>query len=208
MTTALILLSKCGIFVIAKIFPYFRITSYINNLHPEKHKDLYNVIEQIIAQAIPLWNVSLTPLKTPSYCYARILYNEAEYDPDPEKWPKSQHPPKEEGEDEDTYAERLDTWFLQTRPPVLPEPSKFHPPAMRYIGSGFSPVADRESRNGKLNADYLDLKTGALKHEHTVDLRHGFGKSGLQVIVKLANIEVSRRFDQPLKLRGHYQLAF
>jgi Protein of unknown function (DUF4246) len=32
------------------------IWSYINNLHPERHKDLYGVIEDIIAVAIPLWN--------------------------------------------------------------------------------------------------------------------------------------------------------
>ncbi|KAK2751651.1 hypothetical protein FQN55_000373 [Onygenales sp. PD_40] len=39
-----------------------RITSYINNLHPDKNKDLYALIEQVIASAIPLWNRSLSAL--------------------------------------------------------------------------------------------------------------------------------------------------
>ncbi len=33
-----------------------RFTSYINNLHPYKHKDLYHTIEKVISLAIPLWN--------------------------------------------------------------------------------------------------------------------------------------------------------
>ncbi|KAF8636843.1 hypothetical protein AX17_003217 [Amanita inopinata Kibby_2008] len=34
-----------------------KITSFINNLHPQKHKDLYVLIEKIITKAIPLWNI-------------------------------------------------------------------------------------------------------------------------------------------------------
>jgi Protein of unknown function (DUF4246) len=58
---------------------YYRITSYINNLHPEKHQGLYTLIEQLIACAIPLWNLTLTPLKEYAYRYHRIAYNEVEY---------------------------------------------------------------------------------------------------------------------------------
>ncbi|RHZ45580.1 DUF4246 domain-containing protein [Aspergillus thermomutatus] len=32
------------------------ITSYINNLHPQHHRDLYALLEKLIAQAIPTWN--------------------------------------------------------------------------------------------------------------------------------------------------------
>jgi hypothetical protein len=42
---------------------YCRITSYINNLHPQKHKNLYAIIEAIISCTIPLWNLTLTPMK-------------------------------------------------------------------------------------------------------------------------------------------------
>lgn len=50
-----------------------RITSYINNLHPRKHGDLYLVLEQIVARTIPLWNMSLTPLRK-IQPYRRITY--------------------------------------------------------------------------------------------------------------------------------------
>ncbi|KAH8892988.1 hypothetical protein GQ53DRAFT_619176, partial [Thozetella sp. PMI_491] len=33
-----------------------KITSYINNLHPERHRTLYHTIEKLISFAIPLWN--------------------------------------------------------------------------------------------------------------------------------------------------------
>ena len=35
------------------------ISSYINNLHPASHEDLYGVIEKLIGKAIPLWNETL-----------------------------------------------------------------------------------------------------------------------------------------------------
>jgi hypothetical protein len=36
-----------------------QITSYINNLHPIKHKELYRIIEKTIGRSIPLWNSAL-----------------------------------------------------------------------------------------------------------------------------------------------------
>ena len=53
---------------------YWRITSYINNLHPQKHKKLYVVIEEIISCAIPLWNLTLTPVKAQFLRCNRIQY--------------------------------------------------------------------------------------------------------------------------------------
>ncbi|KAF2746707.1 hypothetical protein M011DRAFT_494866 [Sporormia fimetaria CBS 119925] len=37
-----------------------RIDSYINNLHPEDHKALYSVLEELITLAVPSWNMVLT----------------------------------------------------------------------------------------------------------------------------------------------------
>jgi hypothetical protein len=34
-----------------------KIESYINNLHPVDHGDLYDVIEKLITKAVPLWNI-------------------------------------------------------------------------------------------------------------------------------------------------------
>jgi Protein of unknown function (DUF4246) len=51
------------------------IGSYINNLHPEHHKDLYGVTEDIIVACVPLWNETLL-------CGSlgqRIPYNRVDY---------------------------------------------------------------------------------------------------------------------------------
>ncbi|KAL4794973.1 hypothetical protein BDV19DRAFT_379114 [Aspergillus venezuelensis] len=63
-----------------------RIASYINNLHPTKYRDLYNVIENILDKTIPLWNVSLARRRDiPN----RISYSDVEYllsdEPEPEQ---------------------------------------------------------------------------------------------------------------------------
>ena len=101
-----------------------RITSYINNLHPLKYKDLYRLIERVIDTAIPLWNITLGP---PDFCdwfkYSRVKYS---------------------GPD-DEYIEQ-------------PEPGKFELP---------------------------------IKPDPTIDLKEEYAKSGLQVIVKLANIHLT-----------------
>jgi hypothetical protein len=39
-----------------------KFTSYINNLHPTKHPEIYRLIEQLIEIAIPAWDRILTPL--------------------------------------------------------------------------------------------------------------------------------------------------
>ncbi|EEH21739.2 hypothetical protein PABG_03955 [Paracoccidioides brasiliensis Pb03] len=44
------------------VAPPCRITSYINNLHPNKHRDLYGTIEEVVSRAIPLWNRTLSSL--------------------------------------------------------------------------------------------------------------------------------------------------
>jgi len=58
---------------------YCRIKSYINNLHPEKFEGLYALIERLISCAIPLWNMTLTPLKEPAYRFHRIKYHQVKY---------------------------------------------------------------------------------------------------------------------------------
>jgi hypothetical protein len=106
-----------------------RITSYINNLHPCEHGDLYNIIEEIITLAIPLWNMTLTPL-VQKHLPVRILYNECVYDPDPElNAGHDEGPQREPNEDEADFYDRREEWFEATRRVVLPEPGTFEPPS-------------------------------------------------------------------------------
>jgi hypothetical protein len=162
-----------------------RITSYVNNLHPIKHKNLYHIIEKIITASIPLWNKTLAPLAHLWYhknraeyivsryvlqpdeklsdkreVILRIPYYDVEYDPDPEHAPETEGPQRLEGEDDKwsrSYWDRRNQWIEDTRKVVLPEPGAFRP----------------------------------LEDPPPFDLRKEFGGTGLQVIVKLANIELT-----------------
>ncbi|KAL2810151.1 hypothetical protein BJX63DRAFT_402999 [Aspergillus granulosus] len=130
-----------------------KIASYINNLHPAKHKDLYGVIEQIMTRAIRLWDISLT---RPHDIPRRIEYGDVEYlsdeeDPEPEQ-------ADDEEEDEDAFWDRHEEW-RERRKPRQPEPGTFTPPKP--------------------------------SHRDPVNLVKQFHKDGLQVIVKLANIELT-----------------
>ncbi len=44
-----------------------RFTSYINNLHPTKYRDIYGTIEQLIETALPMWDQCLTQYKLGNY---------------------------------------------------------------------------------------------------------------------------------------------
>ena len=73
-----------------------RITSYINNLHPLKYKGLYRLIERIIDAAIPLWNLTLGPLKCCDWSsYLRVHYTRSYYDLIEQPEPDVFRPPTE-----------------------------------------------------------------------------------------------------------------
>lgn len=124
-----------------------RITSYINNLHPQKEKPLYRLVEKLISSSIPLWNMSLAHFRDDTFRHTeRINYNYAKYDP-PE--------PDRHAAD---YYEKLDEWQELPMKVIRPEPP-----------DSFTPL--REPRKYSLKKEY--------------------GERGLQVIVKLANIELT-----------------
>jgi Protein of unknown function (DUF4246) len=98
------------------------IGSYINNLHPEHHKDLYGVIEDIIVACVPLWNETLLcgslGQRIP---YNRVDYRPEAYDdyegfPQPDIFHKSGHHP-------DSWLDDLRLQYL-----VHPEPAAFQMP--------------------------------------------------------------------------------
>ncbi|TFK17404.1 hypothetical protein FA15DRAFT_605121 [Coprinopsis marcescibilis] len=130
-----------------------RITSYINNLHPQRHKELYAVIEDVITAAIPLWELTLAPLANGELkFFQRVQYTNVLYDPDPRTFPSSESP-------RDWLLR--DTWYDQAGRFYSPEPEGPFNPA-NLVQSKF-------------------------------DLKDRFAELGrpLQVIVKLANIELT-----------------
>ncbi|MEU0662527.1 DUF4246 domain-containing protein [Streptomyces lavendulocolor] len=101
--------------------------SYINNVHPEAHRELAAVLPDLFARMLPLLENVLTDLRHP-----RPLRIEADpygwYDSEPE------YPDKSSYGDDAAYAEALRAWELaqddwwENRRPVVPDAPAFTPP--------------------------------------------------------------------------------
>ncbi|KAJ5363438.1 uncharacterized protein N7496_009151 [Penicillium cataractarum] len=127
-----------------------RIVSYINNAHPVKHRGLYEVVDKVITQVVPLWNQTLA---FRPHGERRIHYSSVDYEDT-----GAIEPEQESDEDDDAYEERYQA-FQSSQRIIQPDPEEFQPPKL----------------------DNWSL----------IDLRKEFSKEGLQVIVKLANIELT-----------------
>ncbi|RXW16608.1 hypothetical protein EST38_g9247 [Candolleomyces aberdarensis] len=136
-----------------------RILTYVNNLHPEHHRELYSLVEDIIHASIPLWERTLIPEDDLHSTPRRIKYKLCTYNPDPESWPEEEQLQQEEGEDEDEFWDRKQEWIEATRVVEQPEPEEQFKPS----------VLEREP----------------------LSFKEKFGELPLQVIVKLANIELT-----------------
>ncbi|KAJ2936892.1 hypothetical protein H1R20_g204, partial [Candolleomyces eurysporus] len=121
-----------------------RITSYINNLHPSRHSDLYGLVEKVIDAAIPLWELTLAPLYDQNFYYWRRL----------SCYPNYEFRGSGDEEDDDDDPREI---------VIQPEPRPFN--------------EFRKRRRTPKAINFAEL----------------YGKQGrpLQVIVKLANIELT-----------------
>ncbi|MEV5910381.1 DUF4246 domain-containing protein [Streptomyces chartreusis] len=103
--------------------------SYVNNVHPDEHRDLAGVLPDLFARLRPLLENVLTDLRHP-----RPLRIEADpygwYDSEPE------HPDKASYGDEQAYAEAVRAWeeaqddWWENRRPVVPDAPAFTPPEL------------------------------------------------------------------------------
>ncbi|KAJ4380321.1 hypothetical protein N0V86_004632 [Didymella sp. IMI 355093] len=142
-----------------------KIDSYINNLHPQDHKDLYHIIEKIITKAVPFWNVVYQSVHNHGMLATslRINCDEISY-----RYPDGYDEDEPEGFDED----QDDLWEYNNSQRIcnLPEPKE-------------SLEQDITISEIEKKWDFLDLddgnKEGKLKDKK------------LQVIVKLANIHLT-----------------
>jgi hypothetical protein len=150
------------------------------------------VVEDVISRVIPLWNMTLTPFKTeystPIYVghpnsglkkeymrFERITIDSVQYDPNQDLESLPDRPQQEDDEDQDLYDDRVWQWELVTRRVVQPDAGEFHPPTVP----------------NHLRDDFFEPGTDILKAEKSVHLKRDYGHRGLQVIVKLANIELT-----------------
>lgn len=101
--------------------------SYVNNVHPEKHRELNAVLPDLFGRLRPLLENVLTDLRSP-----RPLRIEA----DPWGWYDSEpvHPDKSDFSDDAAYAEALSAWekaqddWWENRRPVVPDAPVFTAP--------------------------------------------------------------------------------
>lgn len=104
--------------------------SYVNNVHPEKHRELASVLPDVFARFLPLWENVLTDLRHP-----RPLRIEA----NPYGWYDSQQPEQpvradySDGETYDdallAYEDAMDDWW-ENRRPAIPDAPAFTPPGL------------------------------------------------------------------------------
>jgi hypothetical protein len=122
-----------------------RILSYINNLQPKEHPDLYQAVEQIIAQFIPLWNATLSA--SWDDIPQRITYRRVEYDEDGwEEYCEKEKPVQGANEDEVDYEDRYFDWESDNKRRFYIQPDVEEP---------FSPPAD-DAQNVDLKRDYAN----------------------------------------------------
>ncbi|GAA3498137.1 hypothetical protein GCM10019016_052400 [Streptomyces prasinosporus] len=99
--------------------------SYVNNVHPEEHRELAAVLPELFARVRPLFENVLTDLRHP-----RPLRIEA----DPWSWYDSyegtepEEPDAQDEEAHQAWEETMETWWDDRRP-VLPDAPEYAPPA-------------------------------------------------------------------------------
>ncbi|KAF8634503.1 hypothetical protein AX17_004200 [Amanita inopinata Kibby_2008] len=150
-----------------------RITSYINNIHPQKYKGLYTIIARFIACAIPLWNVSLNPVKYQYHLYNRIIYRKVQYETVGAERnleqreigassPATERPKGKENRD-------------RSRRAVEAEPQDYRPPTTtNYLENELFGMHQDDFKSGKM-----------------VNLRRDYGHRGLQAVVKLESMHLT-----------------
>ncbi|KAL1840395.1 hypothetical protein VTJ49DRAFT_521 [Mycothermus thermophilus] len=167
-----------------------RFTSYINNLHPKKHADTYRLIEKLIDIAIPAWE---------SVCSVRAIIDGTNEDQQRLDYP----PPIDHGE-EDQYFEPFDPETLAAIE------AKDGPYEAQW---GMDPEylmddeveAEMEDEEAKMERKRQRIKWRELRDPILMEtkewrpmkftilqrLREKFKDTGLQVIVKMASIELT-----------------
>ncbi|KAJ5818859.1 hypothetical protein N7474_004450 [Penicillium riverlandense] len=115
------------------------IHSYINNVHPEHHEDLYRVVEDIMDIAVPAWghSLGLSHQLTDQHDDGYYLKSRIDWT-DGTKYSHlstQQKPRKQNGERNDHFRSRLRRWWSGERESVLPDAPGFD----ENVHPGFPP---------------------------------------------------------------------
>lgn len=99
--------------------------SYIHNVHPLAHRALYAPICAVLAQFVPLFEEVLTAVLHDGHRKPIVRT-------DPFMWydnAEDMRPEEEDDEDPDIYDARMKEWEEEYRWPLVPDPTRFVPPA-------------------------------------------------------------------------------
>ncbi|KAF4220993.1 hypothetical protein CNMCM8980_002871 [Aspergillus fumigatiaffinis] len=152
----------------------WHIISYINNLHPVHHRNIYKLIEDIFNMTVPQWNATLTPLKDMLHSRARLEYKKARYHP-VSREVEEQTPQPRPGEAEVEYHDRLDAWRMEHWRAVQPDAGRFIPWAVPPWMMSLLPA---------------DLPS-PVRIEQGVELNRDYGKRGLQLFVRITSYDLT-----------------
>ncbi|KAJ5267619.1 Protein of unknown function DUF4246 [Penicillium angulare] len=152
----------------------WHITTYINNLHPVKHRNIYDLIERAFNCLIPQWNMTMTPLKDMLHSRARIEYHKAEYYP-VSKEVLDSVPQIKDREAQSEYYERVEKWRMAHFRSIQPDVDKFVPWAVPHC------------MMSKLPEDL----PAPVRIEQGVNLNNNYKERGLQVITRLMGVDLT-----------------
>ncbi|KAJ6011477.1 Protein of unknown function DUF4246 [Penicillium sp. IBT 35674x] len=151
----------------------WHIATYINNLHPVKHRDVYKVIEDTFNCIIPQWNMTMTPLKDMLHSRARIEYSKAEYYP-VTKGISEQAPRILDREAQSVFDERFENWRMENYRAVQPDVDQFVPWAVPQC----------------MMSELAEDLPSPVRIEQSVNLNKDYKDRGLQVITRLMYVDV------------------
>ncbi|KAJ0121097.1 hypothetical protein J7T55_008258 [Diaporthe amygdali] len=167
--------------------------SYINNLHPEKYPEIYNTVERLIDRALPAWDHCLLETRSFRTCGpgrrgSRFSIPENADDEETANWNPSDMSEVANVEVDLSQDRRFDwveeeqerKWRL-LRTPVLREPDPF-------VEINYDPSKVVDDLDTPLHSPPTQLKESAALMR---GLREKFQTSGLQIIVKMASIELT-----------------
>jgi hypothetical protein len=187
-----------------------QITSYINNLHPIENAGVYPIVEKFISLSIPLWNQILNGRQGDiGYADLRIHTTEADFDTQLPRWAGYYRPG-----DGPTQAELINLVEDYLKIPDNPNHVQGQSDEEEVLPENW-----REEWGPRLTAEWkwkrmrsiLHPEPGPEKYESwkektqpPVKLETRFREDGLQIIVKLASIELTP--DKPDYAGGNWHL--
>lgn len=152
----------------------WHIATYINNLHPVRHREIYKAIEDAFNCLIPQFNMTMTPLKDMLHSRARMEYHKAEYYPVSKEVADSE-PKIQPKETPSEFIERYEKWKMEHYTAVQPDAGQFIPWAVP---------------KGLMSKLPEDLPS-AVRIEQPVNLNHDYKDRGLQVITRLIGLDLT-----------------